>query len=181
VIIRAAGGGVVARWPMGQQTHVTQERRIRTIQPDYSSAYSSLKITRDARGVLVAEFHADVIVAGEGLSRAIELAYSYLKAPEVTRRNTRALHAAAERTDRPGSRLRIVARGCVSGGPGQGDAGRSEGAIEQPYLKSTAIPRSTAPPVCMATRALPVAGLPVGTLRPDEADAAVGHRLASPS
>jgi enoyl-CoA hydratase/carnithine racemase len=28
-----------------------------TIQPDYFSAYSSLKITRDARGVLVVEFH----------------------------------------------------------------------------------------------------------------------------
>ena len=28
-----------------------------TIQPDYFTAYSSLKMTRDARGVLVAEFH----------------------------------------------------------------------------------------------------------------------------
>jgi hypothetical protein len=28
-----------------------------TIQPDYFTAYSRLKMTRDARGVLVAEFH----------------------------------------------------------------------------------------------------------------------------
>ena len=28
-----------------------------TIQPDYFTAYSSLKMARDARGVLVVEFH----------------------------------------------------------------------------------------------------------------------------
>lgn len=31
--------------------------RMTAIQPDYFTAYSSLKMTRDARGVLVAEFH----------------------------------------------------------------------------------------------------------------------------
>ena len=28
-----------------------------TIQPDYFTAYSSLKMTRDVQGILVAEFH----------------------------------------------------------------------------------------------------------------------------
>src|ERR1700726_2132248 len=30
-----------------------------TIQPDYFTAYKSVKMTRDARGVLVAEFHTN--------------------------------------------------------------------------------------------------------------------------
>jgi hypothetical protein len=90
---------------------------MQTLRDDHLNAYRSLKLTRDAEGVLVAQFHtnsgpftfaaqdhtelveggahvhseyvllASVIVAGEG--RAQELARQYLKAPGVTRRNTR--------------------------------------------------------------------------------------------
>jgi len=52
---------------------------------DYFAAYRSLKLTRDSEGVLVAE----VVPNGKALRRARELAKLYLKAPEVTRRNTR--------------------------------------------------------------------------------------------
>jgi hypothetical protein len=84
--------------------------------------YETLRLTRDAKGVLIVEFHSNrgpctfsayhrtevvdvfhriaqdrankiVILtgaAGEGVSRALELADVYLKAPEVTRRDTRA-------------------------------------------------------------------------------------------
>ena len=55
------------------------------LQDDYLAAYRSLKLTRDSEGVLVAE----VVSNGKALSRARELAKLYLKAPEVTRRNTR--------------------------------------------------------------------------------------------
>src|ERR1700752_1614515 len=34
-----------------------QEMRMTAMQPDYFTAYSSLKMNRDARGVLVVEFH----------------------------------------------------------------------------------------------------------------------------
>jgi hypothetical protein len=55
------------------------------LQDDYFAAYRSLKLTRDAKGVLVAE----VVPNGNALSRAREWSELYLKAPEVTRRNTR--------------------------------------------------------------------------------------------
>ena len=32
---------------------------MQTLRPDYFSAYHNLKVTRDANGVLVAEFHSD--------------------------------------------------------------------------------------------------------------------------
>ena len=57
-----------------------------TLQADYFAAYRSLTLTRDTNGVLVV---AEVVPNGKALSRARELAELYLKAPEVTRRNTR--------------------------------------------------------------------------------------------
>src|SRR5258706_486628 len=89
------------------------------LQDDYLAAYRSLKLTRDASGVLVVEFHSNggpftftaqdhtefvdafYRIAQEGgvmeevepkdkaLPGAGKLAKLYLKAPEVTRRNTR--------------------------------------------------------------------------------------------
>ena len=57
-----------------------------TLQADYFVAYRSLTLTRDTNGVLVV---AEVVPNGKALSQARELAELYLKAPEVTRRNTR--------------------------------------------------------------------------------------------
>jgi hypothetical protein len=69
-----------------------------SLQADYFSAYRSLTLTRDTNGVLVVGFHsnggpfmfvvAEVVPHGKALSRARELAELYVKAPEVTRRNT---------------------------------------------------------------------------------------------
>jgi hypothetical protein len=58
---------------------------ISVMQPDYFTAYRSLKLARDAQGVLVAE----VVPNGQALARGRELASLYLKAPEVARSNTR--------------------------------------------------------------------------------------------
>ncbi len=69
---------------------------MQTIRDNYFTAYRSLKLTRDAKGVLVVEFHSNggpctfsALHHTEALSRAQELAEIYLQAPEVTRRDTR--------------------------------------------------------------------------------------------
>src|SRR5467141_1881300 len=41
------------------RTQTREENTIQTLQPDYFAAYRSLKLTRDANGVLVAEFNSD--------------------------------------------------------------------------------------------------------------------------
>ena len=61
---------------------------------------------------------AEVVPNGKALGRARELAELYLKAPEVTRRNTRsALHPTIERAHCAGSRLRTIARGIIFSRP----------------------------------------------------------------
>jgi enoyl-CoA hydratase/carnithine racemase len=91
----------------------TEENITQTLRDVYLNAYPSLKLTRDAEGVLVAQFHtnggpillspqpltaavahqwgvlAEIVPNGKALSRAQELARQYLKMPEVTRHNTR--------------------------------------------------------------------------------------------
>src|SRR2546422_4902246 len=37
----------------------TEETSMQTLQTDYFAAYRNLKLSRDAKGVLVAEFHSD--------------------------------------------------------------------------------------------------------------------------
>ena len=66
---------------MSRATQLATDRRseAQTTQPAYFSAYRSVKMTRDAEGV----------PNGKALARAREIASLYLKAPEVTRRDTR--------------------------------------------------------------------------------------------
>jgi len=154
------------------------------MQPAYFRAYRSVKLARDAQGVLVAGFHsngmpltftapdhkdfveafyrisqdrenkivilmgaggefipgidfsstartagewgvvAEVVPNGEALARARELATLYLKAPDVTRRNTRAhfiqRHEGAHRAR---SQLRTLRRRCIGSRSGQVNAG----------------------------------------------------------
>ena len=72
----------------------------------------------------------EVVRDGEALSRAIELAYSYLKVPEITRRNTR-VHFTQPLKERIVREVGYgtIARGCVGRGHGQVDAGDGEGLI----------------------------------------------------
>ena len=67
---------------------------------------------------------AEVVPNGKALSRARELAEQYLKAPEVTRRNTCTLHSTAERAPRAGSWLWTLARRSIRGRSGEIDAGQ---------------------------------------------------------
>jgi enoyl-CoA hydratase/carnithine racemase len=66
---------------------------------------------------------AEVVPIGKALSRARELAELYLKAPEVTRRNTRVhLYSTLERAYCAGSWLRTVARRSIGSRSRQVDA-----------------------------------------------------------
>jgi enoyl-CoA hydratase/carnithine racemase len=87
-----------------------------------------------ARGAYEWGVVAELVLNGKAVARARELADLYLKAPEVTRRNTR-IHFIQPLKERAGSRLRTIARRRVIGRPGKIEASLiSCQGLYRPYL-----------------------------------------------
>jgi hypothetical protein len=66
---------------------LTEENSMQTLQADYFAAYRNLKLSRDDKGVLVAEFHSDggpFIMNGK-LTRSLSMPFTESDKTERTR------------------------------------------------------------------------------------------------